>query len=520
MNPQVGFLLNRSLEALKNFNIDSADLYLKQAIKLSPKDPHVLRLLGVVAIQRGQYGQALEYLNASLKVLPKNPLTKSNLGSALFELKRYETSLEAFDESIKLEPKYEEAWLNKGNVLFELKRFNEALSHYEHAINLNPNYAEAWSNKGNALRILNRHEDSINSYHQALTLNPNDHITWNNKGFTLNELRYFDEAIAHYDKALSLKPEYHEVMLNKSLSLLLQGDFDNGLPLYESRWNAIEDGKVIRKRHFDKPNWSGSESLQGKSIFLYGEQGFGDFIQFCRYAKLVSDLGAYVILEVPAPLVKLLSNLEGISQLVIKDQELPPFDYQCPLLSLPFAFKTTLNSIPSRQRYLTGNTVAASEWTARLGHKTKLRIGLAWSGNSEHKNDHNRSLALKDLLLYLPDNCEYISLQKEVREVDQLTLELNPRIRSFTQYLNDFSDTAALIEQLDLVISVDTSVAHLSAALDKKTWVLLPYVPDWRWLLGRPNSPWYPSITLCRQHKIGDWGGVLKDLRANLLKVT
>ncbi|QWD98260.1 glycosyltransferase family protein [Polynucleobacter sp. MG-5-Ahmo-C2] len=516
MNPQVGFLLNKALDALRNLNVDSAALYLNQAIKFNPKDPHILRLLGVVAIKKGQHKQAIDYLNTSLRVLPKNPLTKCNLGSALFELKQYESALEAFDQSIKLDPKYDEAWLNKGNILFELKRFVEALTHYEHAASLKPNYADAWSNRGNALRMLDRHEEAINSYHQALILNPNDHITWNNKGFALNQLRYFDEALADYDKAIGLNPGHYEAFLNKSLTLLLQGDFERGLPLYESRWSSDSVSKVIGNRRFDKPCWAGTESLKDKSILLYGEQGLGDFIQFCRYAKLVSELGARVILEVPDPLVTLLSDLDGVSQLVIKEQELPSFDFQCPLLSLPLAFKTNLSNIPSAQKYLSGNFAAVTEWEARLGQKTKPRIGLVWSGNPDHKNDYNRSLALKDLLPYLPEHYEYISLQKEVREADQLTLELNTRIRNFSQYLKSFGDSAALIECLDLVISVDTSVAHLSGALGKKTWVLLPFVPDWRWLLDRSDTPWYPSISLYRQEKIGDWAGVLEKIQIDV----
>lgn len=516
MNPQVSFLLNKVLDALRNLNIDSAELYLKQANKLDPKDPHALRLLGVVAIQKGEHLQAIEYLNLSLRLLPKNPLTKSNLGSALFELKQYEAALQAYDESIKLEPRYDEAWLNKGNVLFELRRFDEALTHYQYAATLSPNYAEAWSNGGNALRMLNRYEDAINSYDYALKINPNDCVSWNNKGFALNEVGRFDEALLHYDKALSLKPEYHDAAFNKSLSLLLQGDFENGLPLYESRWAIDAVSKDVGKRYFTKPSWTGAESLKDKSILLYGEQGLGDFIQFSRYAKLLSEMGAHVILEAPAVLVDLLASLEGVSQLVIKDQTLPDFDYQCPILSLPFTFKTNLSSIPSTQSYLAGNSEALVEWRTRLGQKTKPRVGLVWSGNPEHKNDHNRSLTLKDLMPYLPEHCDYFSLQKEVRETDALTLEKNPRIRSFAKHLQSFSDTAALIECLDLVISIDTGVAHLSGALGKKTWVLLPYTPDWRWLLDRSDSPWYPSIYLYRQKMIGDWGGVLEKLHFDL----
>ena len=335
---------------------------------------------------------------------------------------------------------------------------------------------------------------------------------------TLHELKRFDEAIAHYDKALSLKPDYHESSWNKSLSLLLQGDYENGLPLYESRWESMKVSEIAGKRFFAEPAWLEAESLQDKTILLYGEQGLGDSIQFCRYVKLVADLGANVILEVPEALIGLMKDLDGISQLVIKGEELPFFDYQCPLLSLPLAFKTNLDTIPNPSRYinLDNHPNKIMEWKERLGSKLKLRVGLVWSGNPHHKNDHNRSILLSDILPFLSNQCEYVSLQKEVREVDKLTLNSNPHILNFAGYLNDFLDTAALINCLDLVISVDTSVAHLAAAMEKKTWVLLPYVPDWRWLLDREDSPWYPSMKLYRQTSIGNWNSILDRVKSDL----
>jgi hypothetical protein len=276
--------------------------------------------------------------------------------------------------------------------------------------------------------------------------------------------------------------------------------------------------EVAGKRLFDRPTWLGVESLQGKTILLYGEQGLGDFIQFARYAKLVADLGATVILEAPQVLAGLLENLEGVSQLVIKGKKLPYFDYQCPLLSLPLALKTNLSNIPNSVRYLNidNHQNKILEWKTRLAPKLKPRVGLVWSGNPKHTNDHNRSLLLANFLPLLSSQIEYVSLQKEVREVDALILNSNPHILNFASHLNNFVDTAALIESLDLVITVDTSVAHLSAALGKETWVLLSNVPDWRWLLDREDSPWYPSIRLYRQAVIGDWASVLNKVKSDL----
>ena len=336
---------------------------------------------------------------------------------------------------------------------------------------------------------------------------------------TLHDLKRFDEAIAHFDKALSLKPDYAEASWNKGLILLLQGDFENGLVLYESRWDFEKISAIVGRRLFEKPIWLGAESLNGKTILLYGEQGLGDFIQFCRYAKSVANLGAKVILETPGELASFMENLEGVSQLIIQGEELPFFDYQCPLLSLPLAFKTNLNSIPGTFAYinLDNHSNKIMEWKSKLGSKLKPRVGLVWSGNPNHKNDHNRSLLLENILPYLPNHLEYICLQKEVREVDKLTLDSNSHILNFTSQLNDFLDTAALINNLDLVISVDTSVAHLSGALGRKTLVLLPAVPDWRWLLDREDSPWYPSMKLYRQNSFGDWNGVLDRVKSDLI---
>jgi hypothetical protein len=436
----------------------------------------------------------------------------------LHELKRFDEAIAHYDRALSLRPDYHAAYSNKGMTLHELKRFDEAIAHYDRALILRPDYHAAYSNKGVTLHELKRFDEAIALYDRALSLKSDYHAAYSNKGVTLHELKRFDEAIAHYDKALSLRPDYHEATWNKSHSLLLQGDFESGFPLYESRWDVEKISEISGKRFFDKPTWLGKESLEGKKILLYVEQGLGDFIQFCRYVKLVADLGAKVILETPQSLAGLMKDLDGISQLVIKGEELPFFDYQCPLLSLPLAFKTNLQTIPNPRGYINLDDYRHKiiEWKARLGSKLKPRAGLVWSGNPHHKNDSNRSLLLNDILPFLSNQLEYISLQKEVREVDKLTLDSNPHILSFPAHLNDFLDTAALIENLDLVISVDTSVAHLSGALGKKTFVLLPSTPDWRWLLDREDSPWYSSIKLYRQVAIGDWNSVLNRVKLDL----
>jgi hypothetical protein len=323
-----------------------------------------------------------------------------------------------------------------------------------------------------------------------------------------------EEALASFDRAIAIKPDYAEGYWNKSLGLLLAGDFAQGWELHEWRWKS-ETTLGLQSRNFPQRLWLGTEDIAGKTILLHAEQGLGDTIQFCRYARLVKALGAKVVLEVPKALRSLLSGLEGVDELVEQGEALPAFDYHCPLLSLPLAFKTDLTNVPGSRPYLAASPQKRDAWAQRLGAKSKPRAGLVWSGSTLHKNDHNRSLTLQQLLPHLPDCCEYLSLQKEVRDVDKAVLE-GSGIRHYGEELEDFTDTAALCELMDLVISVDTSVAHLAGAIGKETWVLLPYSPDWRWLLDRHDSPWYASMTLYRQDETREWPSVLRRMKSDI----
>ncbi len=449
---------------------------LECVIKIRPDIPVAWFNKGLALNNLNSYQESINSYNEAIKLAPNYYEAWSNKSIPLNKLKFHEEALLACNEALSLKPDYAEGWSNKGNTLHELKRYDEAIAHYDKALSLKPDYAEILSNKGATLYELKRYDEAIAHYDKALSLKPDYVEGWYNKGVTLQQLRHFDKAIAHYDNAFALKPDHYDALWNKSFCLLLQGDFENGFQLYESRWQLDKVGEIVKKQFFDKPMWLGAEPLNDKTILLYGEQGLGDFIQFCRYVKLVKDLGANVILEVPQSLAGLMKGVNGITKLVIKGEDLPFFDYQCPLLSLPLAFKTNLDTIPSPSGYINLNNYSNKimEWKVRLGSNLKPRVGLVWSGNPHHKNDHNRSILLSDILPFLPNQCEYVSLQKEVREVDKLTLDSNPHILNFAGYLNDFLDTAALIDNLDLVISVDTSVAHLSGTLEKKHYYCCP----------------------------------------------
>ncbi|HSY29200.1 MAG TPA: glycosyltransferase family 9 protein, partial [Burkholderiaceae bacterium] len=269
-------------------------------------------------------------------------------------------------------------------------------------------------------------------------------------------------------------------------------------------------------RKFRRPLWLRKERLDGDTILLHGEQGYGDMIQFCRYVPLVAELGAKVLLEVPRPLARLMENLEGVDEVIVRGDQLPDFDYHCPLMSLPLAFDTRLETIPAKIPYLAANSGGRSVWQERLGDKSGPRIGIAWSGNPVHDNDRNRSIALDDFIEIVSESAQFVCLQKEVRPADHALLQQRSEILTFNEGVSDFQDTAELIANMDLVISVDTSVAHLAGAMGKPVWILLPFNVEWRWFLDRSDSPWYPTARLFRQQTPGNWKPVLAAIAREL----
>jgi tetratricopeptide (TPR) repeat protein len=327
--------------------------------------------------------------------------------------------------------------------------------------------------------------------------------------------RDMERAIAHYEKARTLRPDHPQAGLNEALCRLLLGDFEQGLKLYEYRWKN-EKLLDLHASAYDRPQWQGKESLRGKTILLEAEQGFGDTLQFCRYAELLAADGATVLLRVPEALGTLLADIKGVTRLLVDGDALPPFDFHCSLMSLPLACGTTLQTIPAPRAYVRCSEAAAARWRDMLGERRGLRIGLAWSGKPSHSNDRNRSMRLADIVRHLGGLAQLVSLQKEIRAVDRPVLEEHPEILHFEDSIRDFSDTAGLVANMDLVLSVDTSIAHLAGAMGKPLWVMLPFTPDWRWLLDRSDSPWYPTARLFRQSTARDWNGVLEAVAAEL----
>ena len=355
------------------------------------------------------------------------------------------------------------------------------------------------------------------AYEKSLALKPDLAQAWLGRGNVFKDLKHYDEAFAAYDQALALKPYLAEAHCNEALTRLLLGDTEPGWKKYEYRW----DTKPMRgwKRNFSQPLWLGDSDIQNKTILIHAEQGLGDALMACRYIPMLASLGARVVAEVQPSLKSLLESLDGVSQLVVKGEPIPHFDVHCPIMSFPLAFKTTLETIPAKIPYLAVSQTKSEKWRAKLTG-TALKVGVVWAGNPNHIQDLDRSIPLENILPILSvKGANYFSLQKELRHGDKELLDFNSQIMRLDLEINDFQDTAAIMISLDLVLSCDTSIVHLAGALGKPIWVLLPFNPDWRWLLDRSDSPWYPTARLFRQTRRGEWPTVIDDVCVELEKL-
>ncbi len=484
------------------------------ALKSNHAEAYCHRGNALLALKRPE--QALSSFDAALQIKPDYVKAHSNRGFALRDLGRHEEALISYDRALALAPNFAQVHFNRANTLADLNRYEEALISYDRALTLKPDYSKVHYNRGNTLRKMHRYDDALTSYECALRYNYVDVDTYCNRGVVLQELNRHEDALLSFQRALTTKPDDINTHWNESLCQLLMGDFAAGWRNYEWRWQT----DLLREhyRQFIQPLWLGEHSLADKTILLHAEQGFGDTLQFCRYVQQVKALGATVVLEVQPALNALLYSLQNVDLLITKGESLPDFNYHCPLLSLPLAFNTSLETIPADIPYLFCPTERVKKWQAQLDQQnTKPRIGLVWSGNIDHKNDHNRSIPLAQFSQLLNNNCaRFFSLQRDLRDADAAILANFPEVQHFGEQLQDFADTAALIELMDLVISVDTSVAHLAGAMAKPVWVLLPHNPDWRWLLNRTDTPWYPTMRLFRQPAQGNWQSVLDQVNQSL----
>jgi tetratricopeptide (TPR) repeat protein len=523
---QIGAALSLNANHLNALsNLGNAQLALSRCDDALASYDRALALqpdLVVVRCNRGnalhvlnRYSEALESYDRVLSLQPDHVEALVNRGVTLLALERFEEALASCDRALAFDADSAEGHFNRGLALHRMKRFADALASYDRALAVRPDYAQAHYNCANTLLAMGRFEAALAGYDRAIALGTDHAEAHSNRGVALDKLMRFDAALASYQRAVALRPDFADAHYNEALCRLLIGDFRRGWDKHEWRWETGQSKQA--KRNFAQPLWLGDGGLAGKTILLHAEQGFGDTIQFCRYAPLVAERAAQVILDVQEPLRDLMRTLAGAPRIAVRGEPLPDFDLHCPLLSLPLALRTELAAIPSAVPYLQALPDAVTHWGGRLPPTIRPRVGLVWSGRPTHLNDHNRSIPIDVFLSALSGiDASYVSLQREFRAGDVAHLRERGGVTCFGEDLQNFADTAALIENLDLVISMDTSVAHLAGALAKPVWILLPYNPDWRWLLNRHDSPWYPTARLFRQDRSRAWDGAMERVHAEL----
>ena len=538
--------MRNALTFHQNGDLAAAKKLYADVLRIDSNDFDALHMSGLIEYQLKNFAEAERFLSKAAALKPDFPAFLMNYGLLLQDLKRFEEALAKFDKAISLDKAYSEAYSNRGNVLIQMKRFEEALAacdraieikrdnakahynrgcalqdldqaasavkSYDNAIILDPTYASAFNNRGHALESLLRFEEAVASFNTATLIKPDFAEVFSNLGNAFQQLKRFDEAIGSLHKAAFIDPTSAETYHNLSYILLLLGHFEDGFAFYEWR-KKCADPKG--NRTFNQPLWTGAEDVVNKRILIHWEQGLGDTIQFSRYVRLLSEKGAEVLFAPHKPLRRLLGTLDGAYEVVDETDPCLEFDFHCPLLSLPLAFKTQFSEIPARDFYLRAEATRVEQWKGIIGDKG-LKVGVCWQG-STGKVDAGRSFSLAEfLVLSQIPGLRLISLQKGAGEAQLLDIPEGMSVETlgpdFDSGPDAFLDTAAAMMCCDLVVTSDTAVAHLAGALGVKTWVALKHVPDWRWFLDRSDSPWYPSMRLFRQPGHGDWKGVFRDI--------
>ncbi|HVT87535.1 MAG TPA: tetratricopeptide repeat protein [Tepidisphaeraceae bacterium] len=508
--PQIMQLAMRQHQAGR---LADAEKDYRQVLSVQPDHSDALHLLGVLEYQQGKLEQALQHIQRAIQIQPAAPHYYGNLGLVLEATDRIDDAIAAQRRALSLHAEYPEALNNLGNLLLGKRDFAAAIEMLQKALALRPHYPEGLNNLGNAFREMGRIDSALDCFHRAISLRPQFAPAHLSLGASLIDKGEIRQAISHLRQAIAIEPDSAEAHHNLGAALLLMGDFENGWIEYEWR---LRMKKVLKSnQQFSRPIWNG-EPLNGRKLLIRAEQGFGDTIQFCRFIPMIAKQAGKLAGICPPELIKLLRCFEDVEWRTTGDS-LPDFDVHCSLMSLPRILKTTEATIPSHVPYLKVDPILSSRWRKRLNALPGMKVGLAWAGRSEHARDRERSIsptAFKPLMS-LP-NIQGFSLQKVdgISAISSLASDLN--LIDWTNELNDFADSAALIDNLDLVITVDTAIAHLAGALGKKCWTLLPFAPDWRWMLARDDSPWYPTMRLFRQPAIGDWNSVISQITREL----
>ena len=480
-----------------------AEKICQRVLRERPRDPGTMVLYSILARQRGEFAVAVDRAAKAAEAHPEIAEIHANLGEFSRLAGKMEQSIASFELAIRLKPLEPTFHNSLATVFCEIRRHESAVKEYERAVQLKPDYAQAWSNLGAVLRELGRLDEAAEAIGTALRFEPQLAGAHLNLAIVRTDQERFGEAFESYGRAIAIQPDFREAHWSLGMLHLLLGNTERGWPEYQWR-------PTLAPR-FAKPIWKG-EDLSGKTILLHTEQGLGDTIQFARYIPMLAEKGARTVLACQQPLTRLLS---GFAPILSVGQPFPVYDFHCPLLNLPMVFGTNPGNIPAHIPYLKANDDLSKDWKRRLGDKgAKKRVGLVWAGRPQHRDDSRRSISFEQLAILL-----------QMPGVDFFSLQMGPPAKQaagspiidLTAELHDFCDTAALIENLDLVITVDTAVAHLAGAMGKPVWVLLARIPDWRWMLERADSPWYPTMRLYRQKRRGDWATVVAEI-AHCLK--
>jgi tetratricopeptide (TPR) repeat protein len=527
MYPQAMELLGRALVAKPDFpeaynslgaalagldRIEDAAVVYNKAVELKPDYAEAYGNLGLAFDKLDELDAAIGAYTKAVEINPKDDKGCVNLGNAFQRAGETENAIGAFEKSIRINSNNPMAYSNLGNMYSEQGKLEDAVAAHRKAIVIDPGFFAAYNNLGTVLEVQWKLSEATDAYRKAIEIAPDQPDAYANLAIILHNEGKLEEAIATYAKAIEKNPDHAKGHSGLGMCHLVMGNFAAGLPEYEWRLKRPD----MPPQTFSQPTWDGKKAA-GKTIFLHAEQGFGDAIQFIRYAEEVGKYCDKVIFEVRPPLVELMKSVKGVDHVVIKGDPVPSFDFHAPLLSLPLIMETRLETIPAKVPYLTADPGKVEQWRLRLGDEDTRKIGLVWSGNPDHRYDRNRSIPLKDFAPILRSpGCSFVSLQVDDRN-DEISGVDTP-VSDYSSELKTFSDTAALIANLDLIISVDTSVVHLAGALGRPVWVLLPQMPDWRWLLDREDSPWYPSARLFRQQGGEGWGEVIDRTAAALVR--
>lgn len=517
MRPGEADMYNTLAIALRGLGrTDAAVAALFRALQLNPRHLEAMNSLGNAFKDQGRLQDAITCFRQAIAVRADYAEAHGNLGCVFRDLARLAPAIACFRRALTLKPDFAEAFNNLGLALRDQGRLDEAVVHHRRALALKPEFPEAENNLGIAFQEQGLLEEALHRFYRFLALSPDSPEAYNNLALTLEELGRRDDVVAGYLRAIAIKADFAEAHKNLAMALLARGELSAGWPEYEWRWKT-PDGLRYR-RDFAQPRWQG-EAGGGRTLLIHAEQGNGDSLQFCRYVPLAAARGWRVILEVQEPLVRLLRGLPGAERIIAQGDELPPFDVSCPMLSLPLVLGTTLDSIPAASSpYLHADSGDVARWERRLAAETHPRVGLVWAGRQRSQQPHaaaidRRRSLMPELLSPLFDlnGIRFFSLQKDgpVAPAGLPLIDVMAEMR-------DFADTAALISTLDLVISVDTAVAHLAAGMGKPVWLLDRFDPCWRWMHGRTDSPWYPSLRIFRQSRPGDWAGVVEAVKKQL----